>query len=320
MLVVLFFPFTKGARERKKGGDLLGASVVFCYLCKQMKRTICFLFWSVFAVGVLQALPLSRDAARQRAAAFLAERRAASRGAEPTPEPALFETDSPCSGLYVFNVGSDEGFVLVSGDDRGEKVLGYAEHGAFDVATLPDNARAWILGLTTEDGLNDLVAYTPYEHAAVRPLLTTQWAQKWPYNRFCPSSYATGCVATAMAQVMKYFEWPQGETTAIPAYSSYAELPPTVFDWNHMLNGYGGDESTEERVAVARLMQYCGRAVQMNYGSMSSTYPQLIADAMHRFFGYDGASRIVYRSDYAFSDWLELPPEPEDDWPCDELD
>ncbi len=280
---------------------------------------ICFFAWCLFAVGVIQALPLSRDAARQRAAAFLAERRAAARAAEPTPEPILVETASPCSGLYIFNVGSGEGFVLVSSDDRSEAVLGYAESGVFDVATLPDNARAWILGLAAEaaidggDGQFGLSGQDGQrERPAVRPLLTTQWAQKWPYNRLCLSSYATGCVATAMAQVMKYFEWPQGETAAIPAYDSYAELPPIAFEWGSMLNGYGGNESTEQQVAVAQLMQYCGHAVQMHYGSMSSAYPHLIADAMHRFFGYDGAAHIVYRSDFAFADWQALV--------CDELE
>lgn len=281
-----------------------------------MRRLIFVFTLSVLAAGMLQALPLSRDAARQRAKTFLAERSAAARGAEPTPEPALAEAAPPCSGLYVFNVGSDEGFVIVGGDDRSEAVLGYAERGAFDAATLPDNARAWIEGLAGGDGLDRQdgqsaqVAYPA--HAPVRPLLPTQWAQKWPYNRFCPSNSATGCVATAMAQVMKYFEWPQGETTAIPAYSSYAELAPTTFEWDSMLNGYGGNESTASRVAVARLMQYCGHAVQMTYGSSSSAFPQLIADAMHRFFGYDGGVRQVYRSDYTIADWQALV--------CDELE
>lgn len=316
MLVVLLLPFTTRG-SLKKGDDFLGASVVFRYLCRQMKRTICIFAWCLFAVGVIQALPLSRDAARQRAAAFLAERRVAARAAEPTPEPILVETASPCSGLYIFNVGSGEGFVLVSGDDRSEAVLGYAESGVFDVAMLPDNARAWIRGLAAVDGGNGQNGQfglngqdVQSERAAVRPLLKTQWAQKWPYNQVCPNNSATGCVATAMAQVMKYFEWPQAETTAIPAYGSYDELPPTLFDWDGMKAGYG--ESGENSHAVAQLMHYCGRAVQMRYGSTSSAYSQLIPDAMHRFFGYDGGACIVYRSDYAFSDWLELI--------CDELE
>jgi hypothetical protein len=314
----LFYSYpSQRARERKKGDNFFGASVVFRYLCRQMKRTICILWLSLLSAGLLQALPLSRDAARQRAAAFLAERRAAARAAEPAPEPTLVETASPCSGLYIFNVGSGEGFVLVSGDDRSEAVLGYAESGAFDVATLPDNARAWIRGLAAVDGANGQNGQfglngqdVQSERAAVRPLLKTQWAQKWPYNQFCPNSSATGCVATAMAQVMRYFEWPQAETTAIPAYGNYDELPPALFDWDGMKAGYG--ESGENYHAVAQLMHYCGRAVQMRYGSTSSAYSQLIPDAMHRFFGYDGGACIVYRSDYTFSDWLELI--------CDELE
>lgn len=301
------------SREREKDVDFLGVSVVFRYLCRQMKRTICFLLWSLLAIGVMQALPLSRDAARQRAVSFLAARRAAARAAEPTPEPALVETASPCSALYVFNVGSDEGFVLVSADDRSEAVLGYAESGSFDVATLPDNARAWIVGLATlygvdgQDGQFGLSGQKGQcERAAVRPLLTTQWAQKWPYNLLCPKNMSTGCIATAMAQIMKHYEWPQSETTTIPAYGNYEELPPTSFEWGSMEAGYGGNEPDESCHSVALLMKYCGWAVQMSYGSSSSAYSESIPEAMYRFFGYDGGVRCVYRSDYSVSAWDEL--------------
>ena len=230
-----------------------------------MKRTICIFLWSLLAIGVMQALPLSRDAARQRVAAFLAARRATARAAEPTPEPALVETASPCRGLYVFNVGSDEGFVLVSAHDSGEVVLGYAESGAFDVATLPDNARVWLECVAGLEGQNIQNAFAP-----VRPLLATQWAQREPYNQLCPNNSSTGCIATAMAQVMKYYGWPQSATTAIPAYSSYDELPPTTFEWDRILSGYSGSESNESCHAVALLMQYCGRAVERSDGSSSS--------------------------------------------------
>ena len=284
-----------------------------------MKRTICIFAWLVITVGALEAQTLSRDAARLRAAAFVAGRHATARGTEPTPdatpEPTLADAASPCNGVFAFNVGLDEGFVLVGGDEGCPGVLGYAESGAFEAEALPDNARAWIEGLAAAaaggDGLDGLVGQDGQDGLdgrfwAVRPLLRTQWAQRWPYNRYCPSNAATGCVATAMAQVMKYYEWPQGETAAIPAYGSYTELPPTTFDWDGMADGYGGDETTQQRMAVALLMEYCGRGVQMKYGSTSFAYAQLIADALHRFFGYDGGARLVYRSDNTLEAWLTL--------------
>ena len=282
-----------------------------------MKRLIIVLLWALLSADALLAQPLTRNEARQRAEAFVAERRAAARAAVATPAATLAETASPCSGLYVFNVGDDDGFVVVSAADRVTPVVAYAESGTFSTTTLPDNARAWLtdVALTAQDADDaEPVLGAPPTYPAtapVRPLLTTQWAQNWPYNRFCPNNSATGCVATAVAQVMKYYEWPQGETATIPAYGKYQSLEPVTFDWGNMLLGYGGDETTTQRIAVARLMQYCGYALQMSYGATSMAYSEVIADALHRFFGYDGAARLVYRSDFSQADWMQLI--------CDEL-
>lgn len=141
---------------------------------------------------------------------------------------------------------------------------------------------------------------------AIRPLLSTQWSQLAPYNDFCPEGSPTGCVATAMAQVMRYYEWPKSVTTSIPAYGGYDELPPTTFAWPLMKGGYGGDESADSREAVARLMQYCGHAVQMGYGQSSSANDETIPSVMRRFFCYDGGVRMVYRSDYTAAEWEAL--------------
>ena len=237
-----------------------------------MKRLIYITVWAVLASAVMQAMPRSRTAALQLAAAFLAERHAAARSAEPAPEPTLTEAASPFSGLYVFNVGSDEGFVIVGGDDRLEAVLGYVDNGCFDAASMPENMRAWLDGLDGVDGLDGQSAQVAHQAAPaaqpldpIRPLIRTAWAQREPYNNLCPDGSPTGCVATALAQVMKYHEWPQDSTVAIPAYNSESELPAVVFDWTNMLNGYGGNESQEALDAVAQLMLYCGHAVKMDY-------------------------------------------------------
>ena len=262
----------------------------------------------------MQAMPRSRTAALQLAAAFLAERHAAARSAEPAPEPTLTEAASPFSGLYVFNVGSDEGFVIVGGDDRLEAVLGYVDNGSFDAASMPENIRAWLAGLAGLAGLDGQSAQVlNYVHqtTTIRPLLTTQWSQLAPYNTYCPDGSPTGCVATAMAQVMDYYQWPQSATATIPAYGAYAALPPMLFDWTAMAAGYGGDEPASAAETVAQLMLYCGHSVQMKYGVSSTAFHEAIPQAMCSFFDYDCGARCVYRSDFSVAEWEALI--------CDEL-
>ena len=265
-------------------------------------RRLATLFLTLLAAIMLTAAPISRDEARRQAQAFLNGRTAAARAAEPSP--ALSDITAPSPACYAFNIGSGEGFVIVAADDRPEPVIAYAERGAFSAADLPANARAWLDG-----------AYGAYEAYApqspqlpqlpqpVRPLITTQWGQQAPYNRLCPDGCVTGCVATATAQVMNYHRWPQAATTAIPAYSTYDELPPTTFDWAAMPAMLTDGDNSE---AVARLMLYCGRAEQMRYSAVSWTYEEAVPLALTHFFGYDGGVRVVYRNDYTNDAWTTL--------------
>ena len=265
--------------------------------------------------ATLRGGPVSRETARQRAAAFLSAlpQPAAARGVRRAP---AVLTDAAYSGshLYVYNVGLREGFVIVSGDDRTAEILGYADSGTFDEALLPANARSWLRGYADEmamlDGVPPVSASAPSPAAsprpAVRPLLTTLWAQREPYNGLCPEGCAAGCVATAMAQVMKYYEWPRGLTAAIPGYGTRDALPPASFGWHLMLDGYTGSEPAASRDAVARLVQYCGWSVEMSYGSTSSAFERLIPVALHSYFGYDAGARRVDRSDYTIAQWDSL--------------
>lgn len=282
----------------------------------QIKMKRLFLLTVVTAMSMLlPATPISRDVARQRAAAFLAGRlHVASARGDRKVAAEIREANCSSPYLYVYNVGMAEGFVVVSGDDRTAEILGYADSGTFDETLLPDNARAWLQGYSDEirllegqqTSLPSPSASVPGFRSPIRPLLPTLWAQKEPYNELCPKGYPAGCVATAMAQVMKYYEWPKEETAAIPAYSSYEGLPPCVFEWDKMLSGYAGTEPAENREAVARLMKYCGQAVEMSYSSTSSAYERLIPVALRSYFGYDAAVRRVDRLDYTIAQWDSL--------------
>ena len=128
--------------------------------------------------------------------------------------------------FYVFNAEGQNGFVIVSADDRTIPVLGYADKGSLEMNKLPVNARRWLEGYAEEiKALGEDVQANTHPRrvigAPVAPLLTCHWDQGAPYNLQCPIdgeyNSVTGCVATAMAQVMYYHKWPQSATTAIPA-------------------------------------------------------------------------------------------------------
>lgn len=263
---------------------------------------------------------VSQSEAQQKALDFMARRNAAAaqkgmrlaaKGSQLTPaaSEALY---------YVFNAGQADGFVVVSGDDRTPAILGYATNGTFSEADMPDNMRAWMaeydrqLRFLANHPNAGIAKVQLDEHAAIAPLLKTTWNQGAPYNDKCPidpstsTRCVTGCVATAMAQVINYHKYPASTTATIPAYTSNASISldaiaPTTIDWVNMLDNYTGSETTEQKNAVATLMQLCGASVKMDYTAHSSgAQSQMVASALKTYFDFDAtvycASRDLYRA------------------------
>lgn len=239
------------------------------------------------------------------------------------------------SGLYVFNVDNNGGFVIVSNDDRTEPVLGYSDSGSFDPANMPENMRAWLQGYADEiawlkehpDAAVSTSRRTGESESNIKtpiaPLVKTKWDQDEPYNNLCPEyetgkRSVTGCVATAMAQVMNYHQWPQEKMKKdIPGYNkdysgetcvSVASLTKTTFDWANMLNDYSVvNYDEDEATAVATLMHYCGASVKMNYGESSGSNTNMVANALKTYFDYNSNTvKCVSRSDYSYENWIEL--------------
>lgn len=156
--------------------------------------------------------------------------------------------------------------------------------------------------------------------ASVEPLLgEITWNQGDPYNRLCPfyisqtARSATGCVATAMAQVMKYWEWPiQG--TGSNKYTSKktvtieleADFSQSVYDWDNMLDDYSKDFTDEQAYAVAKLMSDVGISVNMDYGQTSGTDHYYTTYAMGTYFGYNKGIQMCNRSHYTYAEWNNL--------------
>ena len=217
---------------------------------------------------------------------------------------------------YVFNAEGNGGFVIISGDDRTPEVLGYANEGAFDIETAPANAR-WLMdyyeksisSLDTDIQTKTFSKKAPANRSSVAPLVKTKWGQGnrgMAYNKYCPQvdgkKCFVGCVATAMAQIMNYHQWPVSATTAIGAYTTETEniympaLSPTTFNWKNMTD----DD-------IARLLLYCGQTVQMDYGPTTSyAYAEDAAVSFYEVFGYETGAHYIFRDDYADDDWEEL--------------
>ncbi len=237
---------------------------------------------------------------------------------------------------YAYNLEGG-GWIIVAGEDRAATVLGYSDQGELNFNNLPCNFEGLLNGYKreieflqtyTDDDLVPRPKTADGKGRVVNPLIQTNWGQEMPYYLQCPlyqNEYCVvGCVATAMAQVMKYWQYPQ-ECNGVARYYCYniggylPALPATTFNYNLMLDSYcHWDYNTSTLVQdtytdaqaqeVAKLSRYCGQAVEMSYspeGSGAYTWDQL--DAMNNF-GYSSAELVEkggwYGNDnYTTAEW-----------------
>ncbi len=231
--------------------------------------------------------------------------------------------------LYVFQNNEDKGFVIVSGDDVFSPIIGISDKGAYDPANLPPNFAWYIKNIEremkfalekgraqTQDIKDEWELFAAGEAYAVGEyLVKTQWNQTAPYWNQTPAiggrQTLTGCVATAMAQIMNYHQYPESTTGTIPAYTTrggllVSALPPVTFDWDNMENTYTAWSTAEQKDAVATLMNAAGISVEMDYGTGGSgAYSQDVPSALMRYFDYDYRVQYIDRDRTAL-DWIEL--------------
>ena len=237
---------------------------------------------------------------------------------------------------YIFPNRQGQGFTIVSGDDQMPDIVGYADKGNFDEDNLPESLLGFIeqyraTAEAVERGESLAVANVneakrlreSRRTSAVSPLLgEIAWNQGKPYNNMCPlyngtDHAVTGCVATAMAQVMAYWKHPKKLLADIPAYTSqwmgrYISVDGVSageeYDWDNMLPFYGYNESSytqQQADAVAKLMLHCGTAVKMGYGEMSGA--NLTPTPLAKYFGYDAdLMQEVNRYAFTLQEWISL--------------
>ena len=289
-----------------------------------MKRTI-FLLLALLSMTMGWSRPIDRRQALALATDFMARH-----GQTLRTQPSRMMRGKQMNDgegtatLYVFNTADGRGFVVVSGDDECDPILGYSLESSYDEDTQPEALRAWLEGASQAIEQGRVQKRQAPTYKAIQPFITTRWNQGegtttgFVYNTQCPTYQnrycLTGCVATAMAQIMNYYRWPQAPTTAVPEYKTNATLgmldalPPTTFDWDHLCVRYIGNESDDEIKAVAQLMRYCGQAAKMNYGTGSSGANAMEAlKGLTSYFDYDRyTGRLVYRSSYSIDGWNAL--------------
>ena len=257
--------------------------------------------------------------------------------AKAAPRMSVSSAVSPSATCYyVFANGEDKGFTIVSGDDRMPEVVGYSAQGTYDPDHLPANyvgfmkayqetVEALLKGdAQVSGGLAEVRQWRAERanSAAVAPLLGgIKWNQGTPYNNMCPlyedtngtNRSVTGCVATAMAQVMMYYQYPKELKATIKAYTakSYGIQIPEIssgatYDWDNMLPTYpNSGYSQQQAAAVAKLMYHCGAAVKMDYGpsSRANVTPTILAT----YFGYDAdLMQDLTRTVFTLQQWMTL--------------
>lgn len=287
-------------------------------------RKILLLFSLFLMTLVAWGEPIDRNEALKQANAFLSSKGIPVRHSLNMAYAQPGKAAEAHSLYYVFNVGNGKGFVIVAGDDAVTPILAYADRGDFSEREMAPAAKAMLesyaqqIEMIQQNPSLAVAASTSY--AAIAPMVETQWNQMEPYNYMCPTitgepgRSVTGCVATAMAQIMYYHKWPVAETKAIPAYQmSTGELiagaDPVTLDWDAMQLTYTGSEAEDDpaALAVAQLMVLCGKSVKMNYSYNSSGAGDgAMLNALKSYFDYDGAACLVYREDYANADWEKM--------------
>ncbi len=283
----------------------------------------------------LFAAEVSQQEAMEKARAFLQQRQGLSSAMRRAQLGLnMQQTDAGAQLLYAFNIEGG-GYVIASGDDRTIPILGYSLTGSIDADNMPDNMRSWLQSYADEicrlsKSYTSAQQNEKTELAPITPMLQTTWYQIEPYDLMTPvydgtekSSWkgkhsATGCVATAMAQVMYYHRWPQDATTTIPSYTfmynekepcTLPELPATTFKWDQMLPNYTTEQPGTEaqRMAVAELMRYCGQAVKMTYTpEASGTQHEFVVNALRRYFGYSQGTHSANRANYTIEGWKQV--------------
>lgn len=279
---------------------------------------------SIMATSAMSAT-LSPDEALSRVFSSTAHKMAA---VGEMPEPQLLTTGKSGESATYYIFTSGERTLFVGADEAAAPLLGYIDRRIETPDQLPPQMKWWLDEYSREIAyasgnerftLNTAPHRADDQRSPIEPMVATRWDQSAPYNDSLPESNGmrcyTGCVATAMAQAMKYFNWPKQGTGTVSYSWDGTEMSmnfgTTAFNWDQMLDTYTSatDGTDTERAAVATLMKACGYSVKMNYGSSSAgsgASPFSIVPALVEYFNYDKGTELMMRDFYTIDEWNEI--------------
>ncbi|MBO7528416.1 MAG: C10 family peptidase [Bacteroidales bacterium] len=300
-----------------------------------MKKTLLFIAVFALTVGKIFAGPVDAQRAQQLGQRFL------------NAQLNLVHTSATRNAVdyYAFNANGNNGFVIVAGDDRVKPILAYSTTGSFDPNNVSDGFEFTLNTFCREiqyirdnnlEATDDItaewesVAATGFikqgrsNRAVVGPICETIWNQNWPYNSQCPEDeegsggrvYA-GCVATAMGQVMKFYNWPPVGTGSYTYYpegyeQQTANFGETEYHFELMPNALDSLSTEEDYFYIAQFLHHCGISVDMQYsGSGSGAYSDDVPDALRNYFRFNCDDHITNDNwwaggGYTNEEWIQM--------------
>ena len=274
------------------------------------------------------ANPIDLDKAQEIASQFLTSvksKQATNKHYAPAKQ-QLVSQEIGFNNLYTFT-GENGGFVIMAADDRvKDPILAYSTTAKLDMSTMPIAMQAMLQSY--EEQIASMSAGSAQQQPVLKqpiiaPLIQTAWAQQLPWSYYTPIDEGSdintfaGCVANTLAQLMFYYKYPEGTTITIPAYHTDTDydlpaLPPTTFDYSKMRLEYSNkiyrsevDGTDESILEVAKLEQYAGCALKMQYSMMGSS-ATFDVDTIAKYFGYDKKCRRLMAANYPHSVWEEM--------------
>ena len=302
-----------------------------------MKRFVLVTLVVLLSVGQLFATHVDVNTAKSIGENFVRNNMQSLRGFQNSKHVLTISDDNGNACLYVFNI-EDEGYYIVSADDRAKPILAYSEEGSIDVNNILP-AMAYYLehykNAISYAIENDLKADAEIENEwnavrtrgvaernigkSVAPMVDLKWNQVYPYSYFCPTDdngpgghVYVGCAADVMAMIMKYWNYPEkgtGSHSYIPeGYPEQSvDFSMAEYDWENMPIQIFSYSPKKEIESIALLMYHCSVSIDMKYGAYASSgYSEMVPNAMNKYFSYTSNMRHLYRDKYDLSEWENM--------------
>ena len=272
-------------------------------MLKQILQTL-FIGSCMLTPGLARGGVLTADGAKTAAATFFRNGDVSRLADVDALKLVHVETAGSTPKYYVFNAIDGEGFIIVSADDTVEPVIGFSTTSVWQQQSVPEMAGQMLMRVEQPKIATTRSIAVPMANSVEKVLATPTWSQEAPFNNNVPNRRLVGCVGTALAEIMKYYDYP-----AMRPASLVKDGETTAYDWKNMRNdnyrnnGY----SSEEADAVATLVADAAIAIGTDFGrSSSSAFEVKVPAALVEMFGYDAGVSYKKGSEMDRASWDAL--------------